>query len=217
MARVADGLDDPAEAQSKMVAAFIEQHFTMPNLLIILGHSFTVGSSQNTLPPMVEDCFGSFALRHPRDLKNAIGLTVGAKAWSKHAHRATTGYWGSVKGTTQDKNETAAKLLARIFSEAVWFNIHALPHNIRVYEIRTLQGYGARWYLTEEPLPPADDPEPGTDPDPDAAAPDRIDAPAKARPESLGAKLRISGTMAIEFRGFLEPFMENGHEVGWVH
>lgn len=56
--------------------------------------------------------------------------------------------------------------------DAAWLNIHALPHDTRIFEIRNTAGYGARW----SPDPPL-----------------------------------------FEFRGFLEPQMEGGHEKGWIH
>lgn len=49
-------------------------------------------------------------------------------------------------------------------------NIHLLPHDVVVLEIRIESGFGCRWDLTQG-----------------------------------------------IFRGFVEPYMENGYEVGWVH
>jgi hypothetical protein len=58
-------------------------------------------------------------------------------------------------------------VLNRILEDATWINIHSLPHDIKVLEVRTREGYGARWF--QNPL---------------------------------------------EFRGFLEPQMPNGHQTG---
>lgn len=40
-------------------------------------------------------------------LKNPPRLTVGARAWCKHGHRSSEGFWGQVKGTEIEKNEAA--------------------------------------------------------------------------------------------------------------
>jgi len=64
----------------------------------------------------------------------------------------------------------------KVFRNAVWLNVHLLPHDVIVYEIRESQGYGARWIINNP-----------------------------------------SFENGLEFRGFLEPQMENGHENGWKH
>jgi hypothetical protein len=39
--------------------------------------------------------------------KNLPQLSVGARAWCKHAPRSSEGYWGSPRGTELQKNEQA--------------------------------------------------------------------------------------------------------------
>ena len=67
------------------------------------------------------------------------------------------------------RNEKANEVSNRILDECVWINMHLLPHNNQIIEIRESKGYGARW--------------------------------------------KVSG----EFRGFVEPQMEGGHDKKWRH
>jgi len=62
-------------------------------------------------------------------------------------------------------------ILKKILCDASWINIHTLPHDIPIFEVRNSLGYGARW-------------------------------------TAVGRH---------EFRGFLEPQMEDGHDKGWKH
>jgi hypothetical protein len=39
--------------------------------------------------------------------------------------------------------------LKRILRDAAWLNIHMLPHNKVMFEVRTLNGYGVRWSLPQ--------------------------------------------------------------------
>ena len=70
---------------------------------------------------------------------------MGARALCKHAHRSTEGFWGKVSGKEKHKNELAEKVLQQILDECVWVNLHILPHEQVIVEIRIAKGYGARW------------------------------------------------------------------------
>jgi hypothetical protein len=72
-------------------------------------------------------------------------LTVGGRAFSKHAVRDSAGYWGVCQGRNDVINEEALRCLNRIVENGVWNNVFALPHEVMAYEIRVIQGYGARW------------------------------------------------------------------------
>jgi len=43
------------------------------------------------------------------------------------------------------KNKKAEEILLKIFKNAVWLNIHLLPHDVTIFEVREKGGYGARW------------------------------------------------------------------------
>jgi hypothetical protein len=76
------------------------------------------------------------------------------------------------------------KLFRKVMDNASWRNLHWLPHQVLVYEVRVPDGYGMRWSQNQN-----DDRE---------------------------AQLTAEGKSWV-FRGFLEPQMENGHEIGWRH
>lgn len=135
-------------------------------ILDLLGLRKTVGTWEMCPPPRTV-LLKSFTEKHS---SNSI-LGVGARALSKHFHRDHThSWWGSCTGTDEAKNKHALGLLEKIMNNAVWINIHWLPHDVYIIEMRQDQGYGMRWSADGN-----------------------------------------------SFRGFLEPQMINGHEVGWRH
>ncbi|KAH6904255.1 hypothetical protein BKA70DRAFT_541709 [Coprinopsis sp. MPI-PUGE-AT-0042] len=154
------------------------------------GLALTVGSALGSTPPSVEECLAAF------QVPNKALLTAGAKAWTKHAHRSqaeasandeeeeikkrkqSDGWWGTPSGPVARINERAVALFWRIIDAATWRNLHWLPHQVLVYEVRVLEGYGMRWSQNQ----------------------------GKDGVEALWT-----------FRGFVEPMMENGHELGWRH
>lgn len=79
---------------------------------------------------------------HPGSSK----LTVGARALAKHSHRDLRGsFWLPLGGTEAAKNLTARQCLQRIVDTAVWLNTHCMPGGVPTFEVRTREGYGARW------------------------------------------------------------------------
>jgi len=42
-------------------------------------------------------------------------------------------------------NEKALALFWKVTNGATWQNLHWLPHQVLVYEIRVSEGYGMRW------------------------------------------------------------------------
>ncbi|KAG6909977.1 hypothetical protein DXG01_013977 [Tephrocybe rancida] len=157
------------------------------------GLAYTVGSALGSTPPTTEMCLSAFLVL------NKAGLTVGARAWSKHSHRSqpspgseasarretSSGWWGSPSGPVSVINERAIALFWKVMNSATWRNLHWLPHQVLVYEARVLEGYGMRWSLDEK---------------------NHTESDADTEKERLWA-----------FRGFLEPQMKNGHEIGWRH
>ena len=173
------------------------------------GLALTIGSALGETPPSTSQCLEAFLV------PNKVHLTAGARAWSKHAHRAlppptpgpeveaegdsatrkkgkkteSGGWWGTPSGPVKVINENALKLFWRIMENATWKNLHWLPHQVLVYEARVKEGYGMRWSQDRSQPVPADG---------DDSPIDFADKP-------------------WVFRGFVEPMMENGHEVGWRH
>lgn len=110
-------------------------------LLDLLNIRHTRGSV-DIFPPPMSTLVASFNEKH----KPNANLTVGARALSKHCHRdVTIEWWGPCVGSEQAKNEHANAILMRILKDASWINIHLLPHNLKVIEVRCAEGYGARW------------------------------------------------------------------------
>lgn len=136
----------------------------------LLGLRTTAGSRMDVFPPGIGELIHAF--RSKNDVKGGARLSVGGRALTKHCKRSKDGWWGNgLVGSEKEKNEKAEAALRKVLAGACWLNIHFLPHEVAVYEIRHAEGYGARW----ECKPP------------------------------------------YNFRGFLEPQMENGHEQGWIH
>ena len=149
---------------------------------ILHGLACTVGSALGATPPSTEQCLAAFTL------SNSAGLSAGARAWSKHAHRSGShpatakmtkdalssfGWWGRPKGPVDTINANALELFWKVMNAATWKNLHWLPHQVLVFEARVQEGYGMRWCQV--------------------------------------------GDGPWQLRGFVEPMMENGHELGWRH
>jgi hypothetical protein len=81
----------------------------------------------------------------PKPKPPAQPLTVGARAHAKHAHRDSTGWWGSASGTVAARNASAEACIRRILAGAVWVNVHAMVHDTPLLEVRVASGHGARW------------------------------------------------------------------------
>jgi len=169
-----------------------------PLLFTHLAHglAYTVGSALGSTPPSTQSCLSAFLA------PNSAKLTAGARAWSKHSHRSqpvdetekdkrkrSTGWWGTPSGPVAIINERALALFWKVMDSATWRNLHWLPHQILVYEVRVAEGYGMRW------------------------SQDQSDQCEEGR--ELGGLSKE--TRPWIFRGFVEPMMENGHEVGWKH
>ncbi|KAG1810561.1 uncharacterized protein BJ212DRAFT_1377514 [Suillus subaureus] len=168
---------------------------------ILSGLAYTVGSALGSEPPIREECLTAFSV------PNKVGLTAGARAWSKHSHRSQgetpgakdlpvkrnnkgqmktdMGWWGTPSGSVSSINERALTLFERVVDNSTWRNLHWLPHQVLVYEARVAEGYGMRWSQDRSVL------------------------------ESGGEV--VAELPLWTFRGFVEPMIENGHEVGWKH
>jgi hypothetical protein len=167
---------------------------------LLNGLAYTIGSALGSEPPTREECLIAFSI------PNRVGLMTGARAWSKHSHRSrgetlqvenmaiernrkaqlkiNMGWWGTPYGSVSSINERALVIFKRVVDNSTWRNLHWLPHQVLVYEVRVEEGYGMRWSQDRSVL-----------------------ESGEVTPEIL----------PWTFRGFLEPMMENGHEVGWKH
>jgi hypothetical protein len=120
-------------------------------VLFCLGVRRTQGSIDKQMLPqrnILENVFGQIYSKE--ESKTASNLSVGARSLTKHAHRSSEGFWGKITGTDSMKNSAAQELLRRLLNEAVWINIHCLPNDEPVVEVRVTQGYGARWLILKK-------------------------------------------------------------------
>ena len=121
-------------------------NFTCRELLTFLGIRKTKGSIDNYIPLDKNILIAKF-----KELNNEKSkLTVGAKALCKHSHRSVTdSFWPGQGGKEIDKNENAEKMLNLFLKECVWINMHLLPHNLVIIELRIDKGYGIRWQVND--------------------------------------------------------------------
>ena len=198
-----------------------------------------MGSALGSTPPDTSSCLSAFLV------PNKAHLTAGARAWSKHAHRSqpldtqpspqqttqetdlrggevaeglehdvdhkslkklkkereikmrerSDGWWGRPSGPVASINERALALFWKVVGGATWRNLHWLPHWVLVYEVRVEEGYGMRWSQDQSAM---------------------VGEGGLLRP--IGDGERAEGVFKPwTFRGFVEPMMENGHELGWRH
>jgi hypothetical protein len=113
------------------------------DLLLLLGQRRTPASltDARAIPPLRADLLASAAALH----NAADGLTVAARALTKHVHRSPGAFWGTVGGTVVDKNAAARAVLARILDEQTWWNVFGHFQHEVAYEARAPSGHGARW------------------------------------------------------------------------
>ncbi|XP_058094266.1 uncharacterized protein LOC131240181 isoform X9 [Magnolia sinica] len=72
-------------------------------------------------------------------------LTDGARALAKHVNRSSDGWWGNFGGNDSDKNRLALNLISRLITHCCWMNTYVIQPHDCVFEIRVVEGYGARW------------------------------------------------------------------------
>ena len=120
--------------------------FTCRDLLTFFGIRKTTGSINIYIPLDKNILINKFnELNNPKSI-----LTVGAKALCKHSHRSVTdSFWPSQGGKEKEKNDNAEKMLNLFLKECVWINIHLLPHQIVIIELRIDKGYGIRWQAND--------------------------------------------------------------------
>jgi len=124
----------------KNFIAQILEYLRVRGILTLLRVRQTVGSTDE-FPPGPRTLLASFN----KPFTDGVPLSTGARALSKHSHRSTEGWWGNVKGNDSQKNGNADRVIQKLLLDASWINVHQLPHEVYVFEIRTNEGYGARW------------------------------------------------------------------------
>ena len=135
------------------------RHAGQDGVYAILGCRRTIGtiqklpsstspssSSYYLLPPTIPQLLDASRQHHKPHTQST--LTVAARALAKHAHRGEEQFFGILKGSEEQKNEHADRVIQRLIADAMWMNIHCfggIDESNPVVEIRTHDGYGARW------------------------------------------------------------------------
>jgi hypothetical protein len=113
------------------------------NVLVLLGQRFTPASlaDASALPPPRDKLLDSAMKPH----SPADKLSIAGRALAKHAVRSTSTFWGTVTGSTEEKNAAARATLERILDGATWWNTFGHFKHVPVFEARVPTGHGARW------------------------------------------------------------------------
>ncbi|KAL6074843.1 ASCH domain-containing protein [Balamuthia mandrillaris] len=125
--------------KKKMLQEVIEAA-GLRGLLTCLGLRQTF-KSIDAFPPSRRRLLASANKPH----KGGARLSVAARALCKHGHRDSQQWWGTTTGPDPLKNANAEAIIKKIFQNATWLNLHLLPHDLGIFEVRTKEGYGARW------------------------------------------------------------------------
>ncbi|KAF9070939.1 hypothetical protein BDP27DRAFT_1219825 [Rhodocollybia butyracea] len=156
------------------------------------GLAYTVGSALGSIPPSIHVCLTAFTL------PNKVHLTAGARAWSKHAHRSI------VDDTPTPKKEPPTGWWGNPSGSVQKVNENALALFWKIFGTSTWRNL--HWLphsvlVYEVRIAEGY----GMRWSQDQSMKDSLDADADAEmPPWI-------------FRGFVEPMMENGHELGWRH
>lgn len=110
----------------------------------LLGFRSTIGTIRDALPPPRSLLLASFVESSGAEVAGTK-LTVGGRALAKHVHRSSSGWWGSFTGNDERKNELALRNITYLIQHASWMNVHFMPPESLVFELRVREGYGARW------------------------------------------------------------------------
>lgn len=111
------------------------------HILLLLGQRFTPASltDARAIPPTRARLMAAVNQEYKQ------GLTAGARAWTKHAHRSSDKFWGEIKGSAADKNNGALRLITHILDNATWWNMFGHYVHQVVCEARVATGHGVRW------------------------------------------------------------------------
>jgi hypothetical protein len=129
------GRPDPASLARALTATGLR------GLLVLMGMRITAASvtDERAIPPT------RAALLSAAEAPLDAGLTVAARAWTKHAGRSSDPWWGAPTGASAEKNGAARVLLVKVLTATTWWNVFGHASYSLVYEARVASGHGARW------------------------------------------------------------------------
>jgi hypothetical protein len=111
------------------------------NILILSGQRLTSASIQDAdgIPPLRHELLKHSFKAHYDQISKAV------RAWEKHAQRSTESFWGTVKGSALEKEQTVQKLVKHVLTHKTWWNVFThFKHDV-VYEARIPSGHDIRW------------------------------------------------------------------------
>ena len=136
MERLLTSVDGSPSSWAKAIESLhIEQ------LLIISGQRFTPASLKDltALPPLkdtlLQSCFQPYNDQ----------ISTATRAWEKHVGRFKNNFWGSVKGSSSEKEKHTKALLSDMITSKSWWNTFYHYKHHWVFEIRVPSGHGVRW------------------------------------------------------------------------
>ncbi|KIL62808.1 hypothetical protein M378DRAFT_80722, partial [Amanita muscaria Koide BX008] len=116
LVRQAQGDDD---AKKRIAAEPLYQHLSF-------GLAYTTGSALGCVPPSTDACLEAFLV------PNKVGLTAGARAWTKHFHRSIPAEHdeGSDAGMSKSKAKSAMRRKAELEARAGWWGVASGPREV---------------------------------------------------------------------------------------
>lgn len=135
-----------SENSSAIQIANLIEITPIQSLLIILGQRKTPATltDEKGIPPLkeplLESCFAPYNEQ----------ICKATRAREKHISRnEQETFWGKIKGSPKEKEQTTQTLVKKIIEEKTWWNVFTHYKHEVVYEIRITSGQGIRWKLNE--------------------------------------------------------------------
>lgn len=129
-----------SQLQHVQLAQDVIQYHILQGLAVTAGSAF----GQDDMPDKTT-CWTLFTALPPKPDNQSTPMHVGGKAFTKHSHRDSSGWWGASTGTNACKNRQAEVCFNRVWDAYTWRNLFWLPHGILAFEVRVADGYGMRF------------------------------------------------------------------------
>lgn len=133
-------LGNASPVQHVQVAQDVLQYHILQGLAVTAGSALGRDDVRDKAT-----CWKLFTALPPKPDNQSTPMHVGGKAFTKHSHRDSSGWWGTSTGTNAAKNRLAEKCFDRIWDSHTWRNLFWLPHGILAFEIRVADGHGMRF------------------------------------------------------------------------
>jgi hypothetical protein len=105
----------PREEARLQLADDIVQYHILQGLAVTAGSAFG-----EAIAPDRQTCWKLFTAIPPRPDNQSTQIHVGGKAFTKHSHRDSSGWWGTSNGTNANKNKLAEACFDRIWATSCY-------------------------------------------------------------------------------------------------